>query len=139
MRTMLDNLRSIFRGHQRELVCGYCASVMAWIELRPLRHPTVRHVTGHQVIPMREGMATAVARTRLTTAKEAAEDPLFNRDPDLPCFIEHTTRQINYLRVQGGEPVFELLCAECGANYLRSMPDLCTQVRRSPISRVPIR
>jgi len=112
---------------------------MAWIELRPLRHPTVRHVTapgdsdargdghgrGAHAVDQRQGGRRGF---RCSTV-----------DPDLPCFIEHTPGRSNYLRVQGGEPVFELLCAECGANYLRSMPDLCTQVRRSPISRVPIR
>ena len=136
---MLDGLRAVFRGHQRELVCGYCASVMAWIELRPFRHPSVRHVVGYEVVPMGEGLATRVARTRLADARATAADPLFSRDPDLPCFIEHTERQINYLRVQGGEPVYELLCTDRGANYLRSMPDLSAQVRRADTGRVPIR
>jgi len=135
---VLESVRSVFRHYQRELVCGYCASVMAFIELRPFRHPAVKHVTGPDVVPMGEGLAMRVARTRLSSAETAARDPLFNRDPDLPCFIEHTSRQINYLRIQGGEPVYELLCSECGANYLRSMPDLSNQVRRAPTGRVPI-
>lgn len=136
---MLDSVLSVFRSYQRELVCGYCGSVMAWIALRPFRYPSVRHVSGTDVSPMGEALAMRVARTRLATAQQTARDPLFNRDPDLPCFIEHTERQINYLRVQGGEPVYELLCTECGANYIRSMPDLSTQVRRALSGRVPIR
>ena len=136
---MLENFLSVFRSYQRELVCGYCGSVMAWIGLRPFRHPSVRHVGGHDVFPMGEALSMRVARTRLADAERAARDPLFSRDPDLPCFIEHTERQINYLRVQGGEPVYELICTECGANYIRSMPDLSTQVRRAPSGRMPIR
>jgi hypothetical protein len=133
------DVRWLFRGYQRELVCGRCEGVMAWVELRPFRYPTVRHVTGHEVAPMGEGLALRVARTRLDNARRATHDPLFNADPELPEFIEHTTRQIDYLRRQGGEPVYELLCTQCGADYLRSMPDLAGQVRRAPTGRVALR
>lgn len=135
----VDGFLSVFRSHQRELVCGYCASVMAWIDLRPFRHPRVYHVNGSTVLPMGEGMARRITQTRLASAREALADPLFVRDPDLPCFIEHSERQLDYLSRQCGEPVYELLCTNCGANYLRSMPHLSAQVRRSAISRVSVR
>jgi AcrR family transcriptional regulator len=55
---------------------------MAWVEPRPLRYPTVRHVTAYEVAPMGEGLAPRVARTRLDNAHRTTRDPLFNGDPE---------------------------------------------------------
>jgi hypothetical protein len=134
-----DGLLSMFRDYQRELVCAHCGSVVAWVRLRPLRRPEVRHSTGPDVIPMAEGMARAVARTRLSTARVTARDPLFAADPELQDAIKRTRHEIDYLNGQGGEPVYELLCTGCGSQHLRSMPHLCWMVRRAPTGRVPLR
>lgn len=139
MPSVWDGLLSVFRDYQRELVCARCASVVAWVRLRPFRQPEVRHVTGPDVIPMGEGMARAVARTRLSSARATASDPLFAADPGLHDAIERARHEIDYLNGQGGEPVYELVCTGCGSQHLRSMPHLSWMVRRAPTGRVPLR
>lgn len=130
---------SIFRNYQRELVCAHCHGLVAWVGLRPFRHPSVKHVTGPAVFPMREHMARAVTRTRLARAMETSRDPLFAGDPELPDAIDRGRRQLDYLGRSLGEPVYELLCGGCGRQYLRSMPHLSRMVRRAPTGRVPLR
>jgi hypothetical protein len=61
----------LFRRYERELVCGRCRSVMAWVRLGLWSLMRIRDVSGAEVTPLGGGTAIRLAETRLAEAEAA--------------------------------------------------------------------
>lgn len=125
-------LRALVRGYDRELVCGQCRSVMAWIRLGLWRLMRIRDVHGVEVTPLGGEVAVRVVRTRLADAEAASADPNFDLD------VHALHRDLDYLRAAAGEVMYELECPTCRARYWRSLPALAAAVRAAPAGRVTL-
>jgi ribosomal protein L34E len=128
---------ALLRRYDRELTCSQCRSVIAWIEIRPFALLHIQDTNRHEVTPFGGALAMHIATTRLERAESAAVQE--GREPS----NDHDTRAaqdlIAYLHRQAGEVIYELTCATCGARYVRSLPHLAKDVRKSPWGRVQLR
>lgn len=121
-------------AYERELVCARCRNVMAFLKIRPLRHTRIQHVSGHEVHPYGGHAAVLAEEARLERfASERAARP----GDITTAEVEWARRRVAYARAAFGEIVFMLVC-ECGADYLRSLPDLGKAARSSTGSRVEL-
>jgi hypothetical protein len=134
----LSRLRSLVRRYERELVCGRCRAVLAWVRLRPVTLMHVRDTAGAEVTPLGCRTALGIAERRLGQARAAGAagrpQALDEYDGIAAC-----EREMTYLRRKAGEAMYELRCRACRARYLRSLPDLAAAVRRAGGSRVELR
>ena len=138
MRSPLSTLRSLARRYERELVCGRCRAVLAWVRLRPVALMHVRDITGAEVTPLGCRTALGITERRLGQARA---DGAAGRARALDEYdgIAACEREMAYLRREAGEVMFELRCPACRARYVRSLPDLASAVRRADGSRVELR
>ncbi|MCU1603867.1 MAG: hypothetical protein JWP46_332 [Modestobacter sp.] len=138
MRSPLATLRSLVRRYERELVCGRCRAVLAWVRLRPVALMHVRDTTGAEVTPLGCRTALGIAERRLGQARAAGAagrpQALDEYDGIAAC-----EREMAYLRREAGEVMYEFRCRACRARYVRSLPDLAAAVRRAGGSRVELR
>lgn len=127
----------VFRRYERELVCGRCRSVMAWVRLTPFALVQIRDTRRLPVTPLGGALAQRILETRLADALAAdARGDVSALDPYRG--VRASTRALAYLRQEAGEVIYELACPSCRALYLRSLPDLASAVRRSPVGRVAL-
>jgi hypothetical protein len=135
MVSLLARARSLVRRYDRELVCGRCRNVMAWIRLRPMALVRIRDVAGHDVAPWGGAVAVRIAEARLEDARLAEVD---GRPAALDEYrgVQASERDLAYVTGEAGEVFYELDCAACHARYLRSLPDLAAAGRGAPAGRV---
>jgi hypothetical protein len=138
VRSPLATLRSLVRRYERELVCGRCRAVLAWVRLRPVALMHVRDTTGAEVTPLGCRSALGIAERRLGQARAAGAA---GRPQALDEYagIAACEREMAYLRREAGEVMYEFRCRACRARYVRSLPDLAAAVRRAGGSRVELR
>ncbi len=132
---MPSPLRSVFGPYDRELVCGRCRSVMAFVQIRPLRLARVYSVQGPEVYPYGGHAAVLDAEARLARAVAAHEE---SPGEAAEAEVDAARRRVAYARRQFGETVVDVECT-CGASYLRSMPDIAKAVRKASGGRVELR
>jgi hypothetical protein len=135
MASLLVRARSLVRRYDRELVCGRCRNVMAWVRVRPVALVRIRDVGGRELPPWSGAVAVRIAEARLEDARLAEVD---GRPAALDEYrgVQASERDLAYLHGAAGEAFYELDCAECHARYLRSLPDLTAAVRSAPAGRV---
>ena len=127
--------RRLFRRYERELVCARCRSVMAWVRLGLWSLMRIRDPSGAEVTPLGGGTAIRLAETRLADAQaaDAVGVPLAQ---DQYRGVAASRRELEYVRRQAGEVVYEVRCPSCRARYVRSLPDLTAAVRGADSGRV---
>ncbi len=112
MRSPGANIRAMFRGYDRELVCSRCRSVIAWIRLRPFSLLQIRDTLGHEVTPLGGTVAMGAAEVELSDAKAAA-------DASGDGNVRAAQRRIDYLRREAGEVFYAFTCPNCATRYDR--------------------
>jgi hypothetical protein len=135
MSQIVQGVWSFLRGYDRELVCRRCLNVVAFVGLRPLSSSLrVRHVDGYEINPMGGWL---LHQTQQQVA--ADEQAVATGAPDGADAADDLVAQrqrLSYLKASAGEVVFEFHCPNCGATYLRSLPDLTVDVRHAATGRV---
>lgn len=111
-----------WRARDVELRCGQCGTTFASVHIRAV-YPTLHArllSNGASIMPRPGYSANEEARQRTARAVESAD----------PALIESERRVEKYLRGVAGEIIFDLRCP-CGLRYVRSMPDLRSQIRHT--------
>ncbi|MDQ2724298.1 MAG: hypothetical protein M3Y36_02210 [Actinomycetota bacterium] len=125
----------MLRPHDSDLMCAGCNSLIARVQIRPLGAIQVRDTNGGRVTPLGGVTAMAIAQTRLAKA-EAAGAAASGSDDDDVRGVGAARRSIEYLRQEAGELVFDLICPDCGRQYVRSSPDLARSVQQAENGRI---